>query len=93
MKSGSNSASDARYVLETNHICVIDDDSNNQQPVQIIDDLMVKAYGGKLLFSDGGDCSSSWCQRWDAIVRLNGKHNVVPGGSVGRHSLMDYLLN
>ena len=44
---------------------------------------MVKAYGCTLFFSDGGDRSSPWCQRWK--VRLNGKHYALSGGSVGRH--------
>ena len=84
--SGSDSISDSSYVSDTNHSCVNDDDSNNWRPVPAyIDNFMVKAYGGTLLFPGGGDRSSPWCQRWDAAVRLIGKHYALPGGSVGRH--------
>ena len=59
-----DSISDSRYVLDTNHTCVNDNDSNNQWPVPTyIDDFMVKAYGSTLLFYDGGSHSSPWCQR------------------------------
>ena len=53
---------------------------------------MTKAYGGTSLFSDGGDRSSSWCQRWEAVVRLNGRHYVLPGGLVGRR-FVDMMTN
>ena len=46
---------------------------------------MTKVYGSTSLFSDGGDHSSPWCQRWKAIARLNGKHYILPGSLVSCH--------
>ena len=49
---------------------------------------MTKAYyGGTSLFSNGGDHSSQWCQRWEAAVKLTGKHSV---GKI-RHLLEECL--
>ena len=61
---GTDSASDLGYVLDTSNTCTNDDSDNVQRPLPAyIDDFMTKAYGGTLLFSDGGDRLSSWCQR------------------------------
>ena len=46
---------------------------------------MIKVYGSTLLYSDGDNYFSMQCQRWDAVVRLNDKHYVLPGDSVGQY--------
>ena len=37
-----------------------------------LDELMITAYGDKLLYCDGGSCDSVWCQRWSIIVQCMG---------------------
>ena len=86
MLPGTDSASDLGYVLDTSNICTNDDSDNVQCPIPAyIDDFMTKAYGGTLLISDGDDRSSQWCQGWEAVVKLNARHYVLPGGLVGQN--------
>jgi len=56
-----------------------------QQPSRDqVDDLMRKAYGEILLYSDGGSHHSSWCQRWSDVAQHLGWHYSLPGGSIGK---------
>ena len=48
-----------------------------------LDELMITAYGDKLLYCDGGPRDSVWCQRWSIIVQCMGQHYSLPGGSIG----------
>ena len=60
MIPGTDCASDPMYVVDTINTCTNDDSLDNiQHPLPAyIDDLMTRAYGDTLLFSDSGDHSS-----------------------------------
>ena len=49
-----------------------------------LDHMMMTAYGATLLYSDGGNRSSQWCQRWSAVIQHQGRHYSLPGGSIGK---------
>ena len=50
----------------------------------------MKAYGGTLLFCDGGDYSSQWCLQWESVVKLNGRRYALPGSLVSQ-SFVDMM--
>ena len=43
-----------------------------QDSCSSLDELMITAYGDKLLYCDGGPRDSVWCQRWSIIVQCMG---------------------
>lgn len=49
-----------------------------------INELFLKAYEAPLVFSDGGDHSSSWPQRWAVIIQQRGLHYSLLGGAIAK---------
>ena len=83
---------EARWTLSVQHFagydtCVTVD---NNMPSYI---LIRKAYGTLLIHSDGGCCSSVWCQRWSVVVQHRGQHYSPTGGSLGRQTLNSLIMN
>ena len=59
------------------------DDQSSEFSNTSLDHMMMKAYGATLLYSDGGNCNSQWCQQWSHVIQHQGKHYSLPGGSIG----------
>jgi len=60
-----------------------------------INKLCVKAYGAPLVFSDRGNQSSLWYQRWSVVVHHKGSLYSLPGGSIAKryiNQLTDELI-
>ena len=53
----------------------------------LLDELMITAYGDKLLYCDGGSRHSVWCQHWSIIIQCMCQHYSLPGGSVGKNCI------
>ncbi len=74
-KSVNNSTPDVATGIE--ELMVSKDDD-------FVDQLMMKAYGEKLIKSGGHDLLDFWFGLWRKVVSFNGVHYDIPGGPIGR---------
>ena len=58
-----------------------------------LDELMITAYGNKLLYCDGGPCDPVWYQHWSIIAQCMGQRYLLHGGSVVKSTLTYCVLS